>query len=47
MLERLNKLKLSDRYYVANYKNNQLPNIKPKELELVNDIILMLAQKGV
>ena len=40
---RLNKLKLSVRYYVANYKNDQISNFTPEGLELINDIYLVLA----
>ena len=43
MLERVNKLKSSFRFYVANYKSDQDSNITPEELQLVNDIILLFA----
>ena len=39
ILERLNKLKFSVLYYMANYKNDQISNITPEELQLVYDII--------
>ena len=39
----MNKLKLSVRYYLANYKSDQVSNIIAEYWELVNDIILQLA----
>ena len=43
MLERLNKLKSSVQYYMANFKNDQDLKITPEEWQLVTDIILLLA----
>ena len=43
ILRRLNKLKLSVWYYVANYKNDKISNITHEGLELINEIYLLLA----
>ena len=42
VLERIKKLKLGVRYYVANYKNDQNSKITAKEWQLVNHIIVLL-----
>ena len=41
MLERLKKLKLGVRYYVANYKNDQDSIITAKERHLINHFFVI------